>query len=514
MEKGAYSMFTHRVQVSENPIPSIWLSDGIISSVSSSFIELTDFSMEDILGIDIREFSNTLRIISDVSLEDIKSPADIFIFSKSLEPIEATVYKQIDNTIGSTCYVFKEKLKSRLKDKFSFLHQLLSNNTVGVCIYKVPEIIILDANDTFLSFLDKPYDRRENSIGKPLSEVIKGWRESTFKDILEKLIETGEPLYLNDYRFDFMRGENYWNITMTPIYEENHLKYYAEITTNVTEAMVNRRKIEEQKQKIEQALKMQMEFFSYISHEFKTPIAVINASIQAMELICKDEMSDRIKNYLKKIKRSSLQQLRLVNNLLDITRADAGHLRIHKRNLDIVWLTKAITESVMPFAKQKNIDLKFSSKLKNKITAIDDALYERILLNLLSNAIKFSPEGKSIYVNVSLKESKVCINIIDEGPGIPADKQKIIFERFGQIGNELTRSSEGTGIGLSLVKLLVDALGGKILLNSEEGKGSNFCVLLPAKRIRDRETQRLHPDLLKNTLIENMNVEFSDIYFD
>jgi two-component sensor histidine kinase len=160
--------------------------------------------------------------------------------------------------------------------------------------------------------------------------------------------------------------------------------------------------------------------------------------------------------------------------LLDITRYNTGHYKFNLENVDIVHISHAIVKSVDVYAKQKGIELIFSTDIKSKKMAIDEEKYERILLNLLSNAIKFTPTGKSIHVYTRCKDKNVIISIKDNGVGIPKSKQLIIFERFGQVDNSLTRQSEGTGIGLSLVKTLVEAMNGTIEVDSEKNKGSTF----------------------------------------
>ena len=261
---------------------------------------------------------------------------------------------------------------------------------------------------------------------------------------------------------------------------------------------------------------MKDEFLSLISHEFKTPLTVINSAIQAMELICKNELSDKAKGFLNKIRQNSNRQLKLVNNLLDITRINAGHLKINKKDMDIVLLTKSITESITIFAEQKSIKLSFSSTLRKKVIGIDEEKYERILLNLLSNAIKFTPKGKSITVKVSQKivkgKCKVCIQVKDKGVGIPNDKKELIFERFGQVDSSLTRQAEGTGIGLSLVKMLVELLGGEITLESKEGIGSTFTILLPIEKVKETPIEQMIEEITDNRLIQATAIEFSDIY--
>ncbi|WP_053241661.1 ATP-binding protein [Clostridium sp. DMHC 10] len=206
------------------------------------------------------------------------------------------------------------------------------------------------------------------------------------------------------------------------------------------------------------------------------------------------------------------RQLRLVNNLLDITRADAGRIKIHKRNIDMVFLTNSIVESVQTYSSQKGVTVFFKTSIKSKIIAMDDEKYERILLNLLSNAIKFTPTGKIIVVKLCIVKDNICIEVKDNGIGIPKDKVDVIFERFGQVDSSLSRQAEGTGIGLSLVKKLVDVLDGSISVKSKEGEGSTFTILLPDETVLKEDDICSTADLLDNRLVQVTTVEFSDIY--
>jgi two-component system sensor histidine kinase/response regulator len=270
--------------------------------------------------------------------------------------------------------------------------------------------------------------------------------------------------------------------------------------------------LEKKNQELEKAIEMKDEFLSLISHEFRTPLNVISSAIQALTYIYGSELPYKAKQYLGMIRQNTFRQLRLVNNLLDITRANAGRIKVNKKNLDIVFLTKAIIESVYTFSSQKKIDITFITLLEEKIIGIDEEKYERILLNLLSNAIKFTPEGKSIIVTLYSIKNRICVEVKDNGIGIPESKLDVIFERFGQVDSSLSRQAEGTGIGLSLVKKFTEALGGGITVKSETGKGSTFTILLPSDISMEKHCEKEAADLLDNRLVQTTKVEFSDIY--
>ncbi|WP_026886005.1 ATP-binding protein [Clostridium beijerinckii] len=269
-----------------------------------------------------------------------------------------------------------------------------------------------------------------------------------------------------------------------------------------------------QREILEKDLVMKDEFITLITHEFKTPINVIYSAIQLIEQVYINQIPQSVKNLIASIKRNAFRQLRLVNNLLDITKLKADQFKLNKKNIDIVFITQLIAESIKIYAEQKKIVFEFKTNTYSLNTSIDDEKYERIILNLLSNAIKFTPEGGNITVEITenMKNKTVSIAVIDTGVGIPEDKREVIFERFGQVDNNLSRQAEGSGIGLALVKMLVEILEGSIEVESELGIGSKFTITLPIKEVTFEEKSNAFISS-DNGLVNAINVEFSDIYF-
>lgn len=265
---------------------------------------------------------------------------------------------------------------------------------------------------------------------------------------------------------------------------------------------------------LEKALAMKDEFISLISHEFKTPLNVIYSAIQLIESVYFSKIPLRVQELVGNIKQNTFRQIRLTNNLLDITKINSGEIKLNIKNIDIIFLGKVITKSVEVYALQKNIMISFKSNIISKIISTDDEKVERIMLNILSNAIKFTDRGGKITVIIDeeFKENLIRIKIKDTGIGIPKDKQELIFERFGQVDNNLSRQAEGTGIGLSLVRLLVSSLGGAIEVQSELGRGSTFIIILPVKLDKVKENYE-QPSDIEDRVVSEIKVQFSDIYF-
>ena len=257
------------------------------------------------------------------------------------------------------------------------------------------------------------------------------------------------------------------------------------------------------------------EFFSNLSHELRTPLNVIMSTLQILERKMGDvpeyQTNSSIQKYMHMMKQNCFRQLRLINNLIDITKIDSGFFEIKLQNHDIVYIVENITLSVSEYIINKNIDLIFDTDIEEKIIACNPDIIERIMLNLLSNAVKFTDKGGMINVNMVDKGERILISVKDSGIGIPKEKQGIIFKRFRQVDKSLTRKQEGSGIGLSLVKSLVEILEGNILVNSEDGCGTEFIIELPAKIVPE-DTKINKEENKQHNHVEKINLEFSDIY--
>jgi PAS domain S-box-containing protein len=282
-----------------------------------------------------------------------------------------------------------------------------------------------------------------------------------------------------------------------------------------------KKRAEKNRALLEEALKfdqLKAEFFANISHELRTPLNIILGTIQLMELYSKEdpliEGIPKLNRHIGKAKQNCLRLLRLINNLIDSTRIDTKYFELEIQNYDIVKLIKNIALSIEDYTQMKSLNLEFLSSLDKKIIACDPDKIERVILNLLSNAVKFTKPGGCIIVSISDNEESLFISVKDTGIGIPIDKKDEIFERFRQINKSLTRENEGSGIGLSLVKSIIEMHGGTITLETMLGKGSEFIIKLPKKVSEEQEFDNKQKyNNGKQKLIEKINIEFSDIYF-
>ncbi len=262
--------------------------------------------------------------------------------------------------------------------------------------------------------------------------------------------------------------------------------------------------------------KVKTEFLANFSHEIRTLLNVILSGLQLLD-IYKDNgklnftnKEDEVK--LIYIRQSGFRLLKLINNLIDMTKIDSGFYHVEFEIKNIVEVVEDITMSVVEYASARGISIVFDTNEEEVYMPLDSEKLDRIILNLLSNAIKFTPKGGYIYVNLESSENSISVSIKDTGIGISKDKQRSIFERFTQVKNEKAKSKEGSGIGLSLVKSLVELLDGSIILKSEANKGCEFIFTLPIKEF-DKATADVECCISQsiNDNSEKLIVEFSDI---
>jgi len=251
-----------------------------------------------------------------------------------------------------------------------------------------------------------------------------------------------------------------------------------------------REKLDENRQLYDEIIrheKFKNDYFINLSHELRTPLNVILGAIQLNELYLTkksyDKLLENADSFTSIIKGNSYRLLRVVNNLIDITKMDADKYTLNIDLVDIVYLAEELTMAIQPYADKKRIKISIEADVDEIVIECDPFEIERVFMNLLSNAIKFTGIDGEINVHIYFDPSNTYANVAikDNGIGISPDNQSKIFDRFAQVDTTLNRNHEGHGIGLSLVKNIVDLHGGIMEVDSELNKGSTFTFRLPVK---------------------------------
>lgn len=231
-----------------------------------------------------------------------------------------------------------------------------------------------------------------------------------------------------------------------------------------------------------EASKIKGMLFANLAHDLKTPIAVIESAVQMLEgdlNLNEEERKNSMRKHLSFVKYNSSALLRMIKNITMICNMESGNYILEKQKCNIISVIENKVMSMIPYAQHRGINIIFDTEIEEQYMECDIDKIEAIIQNLMSNAIKYGYNKGRVEVEITLRKNNICISVKDDGRGVPKNKQSGIFERYSR-GEGLAESyCEGSGIGLFLVKTIVDMHNGDIKLESEEGKGSTFEVILP-----------------------------------
>jgi PAS domain S-box-containing protein len=229
----------------------------------------------------------------------------------------------------------------------------------------------------------------------------------------------------------------------------------------------------------ENASRTKRQFLSNISHELRTPLNLI---IGYSDLLHEDYVgttSKEQKEYLEVVKRSGNRLLLLLNSMIELSAIEEGKIELDIKEFSVPVIIKDIKNSTLPMAKKKHIDLQFCIDEDIKTIKADKNKFKTVLYNLINNAIKFTDECGNIEVNVAKEDQNLNVSVKDDGIGIEEENIEKLFQPFSQIDSSLNRKFEGAGLGLSIVKEFVEMNGGKVKVETEINKGSNFSFTIP-----------------------------------
>ena len=275
------------------------------------------------------------------------------------------------------------------------------------------------------------------------------------------------------------------------------------ILKDITRSQHYRQNLEKEKAYSESLLKSKEQLMLSITHDLKSPL---NSIAGFTSLAKKEKDPKQQKKFLNNIDSSTSYISRLINDLLDFARLETGKMTIEQHEIELSELLEEVVSAFYPIAKAKNIALNLEmDNLSNKTYLTDGTRLNQVISNLISNAIKFTNEG-FVRINASILKTKakidyVAIEVNDSGIGISKENAQLIFEEFGRITSENNAQYEGTGLGLTITKRIVELLNGSIKLSSTIGKGSKFTIVLPIKRlpyhskkIKDGNINKIHAE--------------------
>ena len=234
-------------------------------------------------------------------------------------------------------------------------------------------------------------------------------------------------------------------------------------------------------EKLKELDRMKSDFVSNVSHELRTPLTAIKGAVDLVLREVAGPLTEKQIHYLTRVRSNTQHLAGLINDLLDLSKIEAGKIEFQNTRVSLGGLVHEVVESLRPIAAEKPLELEVTAHEPAVLVWADRDKVRQVLTNLIGNAIKFTPpHGKVMVSSASNDTDWVRVSIADTGPGISADECERIFEKFYQVAENGGPKPKGTGLGLAISKVLVELHGGKIWVESEPTRGSTFYFTLPA----------------------------------
>ncbi len=372
---------------------------------------------------------------------------------------------------------------------------LLGQVPAAITVLRGPDLVFEFANAKAMETMG---DREV--MGKPFSAAWPEEEEQLAHSRLLSVYERGEPLAQHEApawrEVQGKRVQTYWNSVYLPVRDPSGgIEGVMTFDFDVTESVLARQELERvslanqlAREELEALNRAKDEFLAMISHELRSPLTAISGWASILRKSSLDPK--RLERGLEVIERNARAQTRLVSDLLDVSRMISGKLRIHLRKTTVCPLIHDAVDVVRPAADAKGVRLILDLDPEVGSTMADPDRLRQVMWNLLTNAVRFTPRGGQITVRANRTDSGIVVRVQDTGTGIPPDHLPHIFERFTQVDSSTTRAHGGLGLGLAIVRHLVEAHGGVVLAYSDgPGRGSTFTFTMPVRAVALASTE-------------------------
>ncbi len=425
------------------------------------------------------------RAGEEASIEGMQAGADDYL----VKPFSA---RELVSRVRARLEIARAHAEAR--EARARLHSQLMQAPVAVAIFTGPHLVFELANPRYLEMMGR---RDGRVVGRPIRAVFPELpRDAPVFQMLEEVYASGQAFTADAYRIPFDRRGNgemedvYFQLTCQPMRDvRGSLVGVMVVAADVTTQVVARTQAEESDRRKD-------EFLAMLAHELRNPLAALSTALEVMKHTRSDEAKGARLRDICAHQVTSL--VRMVDDLLDVSRITRGKVELRKQEVDLLAIIQNAIETSRPHINGRGHELSVTLAPGDFLLEADATRLEQVVSNLLSNAARYTEPGGSISVRLGREESGgqpwAVLRVRDTGRGIARDMQDKVFELFFQVDPSIDRTSGGLGIGLTLVKRLVDLHGGTVHAYSEgPGQGSEFTVRLPLPRQLPRATQTARP---------------------
>jgi signal transduction histidine kinase len=389
----------------------------------------------------------------------------------------------------------RERLVQALHVERSRLAYVFRQAPAFLAVLQGPNHVFTLANEAYYALVG-----RRDIVGKPLEEVLPEVRDQGFIDLLDRVLETGEPFHGLEVPVRIARAEGerseerFVDLAYIPFVEADGTRsgiiaHGMDVTDQVTsrrqierllaESEAARREADAARAEAEAANRAKGDFLAVMSHELRTPLNAIAGYAELMEMGIHGPLTPRQVEALGRIQGSQRHLLGLINEVLNYAKLETGNVHYDISDVPVRAALTSAESLVMPQARARTISLRVAECDDHMTLRADAEKLRQVLVNLLSNAVKFTDRGGAIEMIATGESRQVRIQVRDTGIGIPADRLKSIFEPFVQVRADFTRTRDGTGLGLAISRDLARGMGGDLTVESVLGEGSTFTLTLP-----------------------------------
>lgn len=489
------------------------IQDGVIKFANPSLVDLYGGKLSKVIGSPFADF------IHPDELNKISKYYELRLKGENVPSVYETIFRHnkghkvyVEISAGIINYLGKPADLVIVRDITERRETEKSLLKLSIAVDQSPSVIVITGLDGRIEYVNPKFTEttgysKNEAIGK-LTSILKSGTQSD--EVYQKLWQTisSGNIWHGEFQNKKKNGELFWEAaSVSPIIDKTgKVTNYIKVAEDISERKLAEDDLRKALEKAEESDRLKSAFLANMSHEIRTPM---NGILGFASLLKTPNLSgEKLKKYISVIDNSGKRMLNIINDLIDISKIEAGQMDTYISECNINEQIEYLNTFFKPEAIKLNLDLSYNNPLPTKDTFVKtdrEKLYA-ILTNLLKNAIKYTHEG-SIKFGYERKGEMLEFYVKDTGIGIPEDRQEAIFERFIQADIEDRKAYEGAGLGLSITKAYVEMLGGKIWIDSVEGQGSQFYFTIPYN-IETEKTPMVQSekDTQKNVILKKLKI--------